>query len=487
MKGDTFLRMKKDEQQEQQIYIVDQDEESNTSSVSFLDFLRVLFGRKILLLIVTASLFALSTLAILLVNNSLSTYVATFDYNTQNFSNGTYLDGSHFDIRDSITLAKLNQYKNEHNELKKLNMEKVLDGNGIVSLTREIRYEENKEKQSEEDSNYIKIDEGYKIVLKNAHFSGTEARVLVEAIANDALVVSKSIADNSNYAQFLTFYEKSAIYDRQIDYLDQQYRLLDSKYNNLLTIYGDTTLSNGQKVSDARIALKDYFQSEAFVTEVKEEKKNNDKEEVVDKGQSILLASLKSELDINGYVKDYDGYSMQLEKQVDSLTREKNVTDAKKQELVNQRDALLNASGNLNTIEIAAYNDAIIELSNKVIDLNDQITLINLKINNKGREDIDDDYAKDLKAFDTKLQKCYTSLKEMTEEYQEIEKEVVDNKTVTYFKSNSVVEKENALKIYLFIPLALVGSFVVALFVNLCVDGKKLSAKYREQEAKAAK
>ena len=48
--------------------------------------------------------------------------------------------------------------------------------------------------------------------------------------------------------------------------------------------------------------------------------------------------------------------------------------------------------------------------------------------------------------------------------------------------TNSVVEQENALKIYLFIPLAFVGSFVVALFVNLCVDGKKLSAKYREKE-----
>ena len=63
-----------------------------------------------------------------------------------------------------------------------------------------------------------------------------------------------------------------------------------------------------------------------------------------------------------------------------------------------------------------------------------------------------------------------------------IEKEVVDNKTVVYFASNSVVEKENALNIYLFIPIALVGSFVIALFVNLCIDGKKLAAKYREKE-----
>lgn len=471
--------MKKIEQQEQQIYIVDQDEETSGSSVSFMDFLRVLFGRKILLAIVTVSLFAISTLAILLLNNQMSTYVGSFDYNTQNFSNGSYLDGSRFDIRDSITLEKLNQYKSEHNELKNLNMEKVHNGNGIVSLTHEVRYEENKEKQSEEDSNYIRIDDGYKIVLRNAYFSGTQARVLVEAIANDAVMTSKGIVENSNYSQYLTFYEKSSIYDRQIDYLNQQYRLLDSKYDTLLSLYGDATLNDGKRVSDARVALKEYFQSEIFVSTQVETKKNNDD---ADKGQSAFLASLKSELDHNGYVKDYTGYDTQLEKQVDSLTREKNVVDAKKQELVNQRDALLNGAGSLNTVEIAAYNDAIIELSNQVIDLNEQITLINLKINNKGREKTDPAYAADLKAFGEKLEKCYNSLKEMTEEYQTIEKEVVNNKTVVYFASNSVVEKENALKIYFLIPIALVGSFVVALFVNLCVDGKKLSAKYREKE-----
>ena len=483
MKGDTFLRMKKVEQTEQQIYIVDQDEETSASPVSFMDFLKVLFGRKVLLLIVTVSLFALSSLAILILNNQMSTYVGSFDYNTENFSNGSYLDGSRFDIRDFITLEKLNQYKAEHSELKKLNMEKIHAGNGIVSLTHEVRYEENKDKKSEDDSNYVRIDEGYKIVLRKAYLSGTEARVLTEAIAKEALAVSKNIVNNSNYSQYLSFYEKSTVYDRQIEFLDQQYRLLDSKYNTLLSLYGDVTLSSGQRVSDARTELKEYFQSEAYASiQADEAKKSNSKEEAVDKGASALLAALKSELDYNGYVKDYTGYSMQLEKQKDSLTREMNVASAKKQELVNQRDALINTAGNLNTLELTAYNDAIIELSNNIIDLNEQITLINLKISNKGRETTDPDFASDLNAFKEKLQKCYSSLKTMTEEYQAIEKEVVENKTVTYFENNSVIEKENALKIYLFIPLALVGSFVVALFVNLCVDGKKLSAKYREKE-----
>lgn len=476
--------MKKVEQTEQQIYIVDQDEETTASPVSFMDFLKVLFGRKILLLIVTVSLFALSSLAVLILNNQMSTYVGSFDYNTENFSNGSYLDGSRFDVRDLITVDKLNQYKSEHSELKNINMEKLHAGNGIVSLTHEVRYEENKNKTTEDDNNYIKVDEGYKIVLKKAYLSGTEARVLVEAIANETIAVSKNIVNNSDYSQFLSFYTKSNIYDRQIDYLDQQYRLLDSKYENLLTLYGDVTLSSGQKVSDARVALKEYFQSEGFASQKveKTDTKSASTEVEVDKGASALLTSLKSELDYNGYVKDYEAYSMQLEKQKDSLNREKNVSENKKQELINQRDALLTAAGNLNTLELAAYNDEIIKLSNRIIDIDEEIALIKLKLDNKGREATDPDYAKDLKAFKEKLQSCYSSLDNMTKEYQAIEKEVVENKSTAYYKSNSVVEKENALKIYFLIPIALVGSFVVALIVNLCIDGKKLSAKYREKE-----
>lgn len=461
--------MKKEEQQEQQIFIVDQDEETSPAAVSFMDFLKVLFGRKILLLIVTASLFVFSSLAILLVNNRASTYVGSFNYSVSNFSQGSYLDGSRFDIRDFITLEKLNKYKSEHKELENLNMEKIHLGNGIVSLTYETTYQENKNKKSADDNDYILAYEGYEIILKKGFLSGTEARVLTEAIAREALSVANDIADKADYSQLLSFYEKTSIYDRQIDYLNQQYQFLYNKYDSLIKVYGDVTLQSGLKISDARVALKEYFNADSFTGA-----KSDD--------QSAYLSLLKSELDYNGYVKDYENYSIQLEKQIDSLQREKNVADLKKQELISQRNTLLTASDSLNTVELTAYNEEIIKLSNRIIDIDEEIALVNLKLANKDREKTDADYASDLNLFKAKLQNCYTALTEMTASYQEIEKEVVKNNTVVYFKNNSVVEKQNAIKVYFFIPIALVGSFVVALIVNLCIDGKKLSAKYREKE-----
>lgn len=427
--------------------------------VSLGEVFGVMFGRKLLLLIITAALSLVSALAIIWYNGRTSTYVGLYDYYVSGLGNGTYIDGSRFDVRDLVTQAKLEQYKTEHEELKNLNMAEVYRNGVIKSIKYETLYKENPAKLNENDDDYVVDKKGYQIILQKKALTFEEAQVLTEAIAKEANIISQKIVANADYSQYLTLYNQSTIYENQIQYLEQQYHLIESKYDNLIAQYGDIVVENSMRLSDIKLQLREYFQNVSF-------------------------ASLKNELSYNGYVKDYTDYEMQIKKQIESLNREKVVNTNKKNELIAQRDALLNAAGSLYSVELTSYNDQIISLTNRIFDIDEEVDLLNIKLNNKTREDTDPEYAAELTEFKEKLQEHFETLVEMTENYTEIEKKVVKEYSIVYFDSNSIVEKENGISVVKFLIIAVIASFVVGVIVNLCLDGKKLTKKYKEEQEK---
>lgn len=432
------------------------DDEQDYTGITFFDVLGVLFGRKLLLLIVTASLFLASTIGILLYNKSKSTYVGFYEYYVSGLADGRYVDGSRFDVRDLITLEKLKQYQSEHEELAKLNVENVYYNGVIRSIEREITYREDKEKSTEENPVYVIAKDGYKIVLAKNAISAKEAKVLVKAIADEANIISQSIVDNADYSQFLTLYNQSNNYDQQLDYLSKQYEKIFNNYSNLIDQYGDVIVKDSLKLSDIRLQMQEYF-------------------------QKITFNSLKQELDFNGYVKDFNQYEMILLKQKEALSREKDVANLKKQELIAQRDALLGAAGQLQTLELSAYNEEIIELTNRIFDIDEEIAIIQLKLDNKNRTDAD--YLESKAEFEAKLSNHCAKLREFTNEYTNYEKEIVKKYSIVYFDSNAIVSSRDGINKFMYIGIAAVGSFVIALIVNLCLDGKKLSKKAKIEKS----
>ena len=421
--------------------------------VSFFEFMGVLFGRKLLLLIVTASLFVASSLGIYLYNRSVSTYEATFSYSVKGLAEGKYIDGSRFDIRDLIKVDKLEQYQEEHEELKGLKMNDVYR-NGIQSLTHEVTYLENK--SGIDDGNLVVDKDFYKLVFKSNGLTFTQAQVLAEAIAKEANVISYEIVNTADYTQQLKFYASTNAYDLQMEYLETQYKLLDDKYNNLITEYGDVSIGNGLKVSDAQAQLKNHFGKNGF-------------------------SDLKAELDLNGFTKKDELYKAQLEKRKESLEREKAVCENKRTALTDQVNALLAgaSAGAIQSIEIEKYNEQLIELTNRICDLEEQIALLKIKIDNFGKEDVDEEYKAKLVAFETKLNNYYDILLKETKYFSDHEKSVVDQYSSVYFDSNSIVVKKSNVNVVLLMVIALASSFIVGLIVNLALDGKKLSASYR--------
>lgn len=438
---------------------IDQELYEEEEGIRFSEFLSVLFGRKLLLLIVAVSTFLVASGAIFLMNGLTSTYEGLYNYYVASLADGAYIDGSRFDVRDLVTLNKLEKYKSENPELSKLNMEKVYYNGVIQSLRYEVFYKKNENKLNEEDDDYVVDKSGFYIVLTKRALSLTQAQTLTKAIANEANIISQQIVEEADYTQYLKLYTTSRIYENQIAYLEAQLDLISSKYDNLIRNYGDVVLSNGSRISDVNLQMLEHFQNVSF-------------------------SSLRSELASNGYVKDYTDYDIQIKKEIEALEREKNVDILKKQELINQRDALLSAAGSLYSVELAAYNEEIIDLSNRIFDIDEEISLLQLKLDNMHREDTDPDYAADLAGFNERLTDHFNSLKQMTEEYSNIEKEAVKKYSIVYFDKNSIVESKNGIKILMFLAIAAGASVVVGLVVNLCVDGKKLTKKYRDEMAK---
>ena len=434
----------------------EQDFYEEEQGITFGEVMGVLFGRKVLLLIVTLSVFIVACAGILLYNARKSTYEGLYDYYVVGLSEGVYVDESRFDVRDLITLDKLNQYKSENEELANVDMDVIYNKSVIKSLRYETIYRKNEAKMNDSDNDYVVDKKGFKIVLKKRYLSLAEAQALTRAIANEANVITEKKIENADYTQYLSLYDQSIIYDNQIIYLEGQYNLIASKYLTLIENYGDVLLENGKKLSDVRLLLQEYFQNVSF-------------------------DALRVEMSLNGYVKDYTIYEIQIQKQIDSLIRERDVDAKKKDELINQRDALLTAAGSLYSVELSAYNEEIIKLSNRIFDIDEEVDLLTQKLNNKNREDNDEVYKQELETFKENLTKHYNELVRLTEEYTEIEEEVVKRYAIVYFDSNNIVDVKDGINKKMFLAIAAVGSFFAGIIVNLCVDGKKLTKKYREE------
>ena len=263
--------------------------------------------------------------ALFVLNNSKATFEGTYNYNVSCFENGSYIDGSRFDVRDLVSLEKLEKYKSENPKLAKVNMEKAYYDGAIESIEQVITYRPNEKKVKDTDPDQV-IDQSYfRIVLRKKALSFSQAQALTRAIANEANSVNKAIVENADNKLFLRLYDSADDFASQISYLESQYKLIIRKYDNLIANYGDLTLSDSSTLSGK-------------LTEIKETFKDNEL------NVGGVFVNLNNELSANGYVKNYAVEKQTIENQKLVLQQEKKVNIDKKNELINQRDALLAAT-----------------------------------------------------------------------------------------------------------------------------------------------
>lgn len=423
--------------------------ENQEDGISLGQLFKVMFGRKILLAIITVVIFIIGTLVFKFgYNDSQKYYQAQFDYTIQGINDGQYLDGSSFDYRDLISLENLKAIQESNQEeYGSVDVEAMYENNDIY-IKHQVEYLVINDTETE-----VVTDEYYVIYAKESYFkSSTQAKNFISDVASQPLAKTLELVNDMIYTNNLTMFDQATIYESQVNYLQSQLSFLTDKYNTLMNYYGNTTLSNGVTISTLLSEINIYF-------------------------ENYSLSVLNDEIKLNGYVKEDTMYQSQLKTELDALNKELELNGKKLTALEAQRNALIKAAteGNsgLQNLDLTSYNEQIVTLTLRNQDITYEIEVINKKletINNRSNSS----------SFETKLKDYREKLEEFTKTYQDTEKVVVANYAKVNFAANSKVVANGGYNMLLIAIVFLVLGGIVGCVVNLCLDGKKLSANYVE-------
>lgn len=424
-------------------------EEKYEEGLDLLTLIKVAFGRKILLAIITVVITIIGVLGIeFLYSKPSKTYVSSFEYSLPGINDGRYIDGSNFNYRTLISLDNLTNIKNSNDEFKNIDIKNMYNNNDI-----QISY-------TYFDSNNEPLAEPYyTITIKQKYFnSATQAADFIQNIAGYPIEKTLDIVKNTKYDYNLSSYDSALTYEGQIEYLDSQIKLLNDKYLTLITDYGDLYI-NDEQISAHQANLTLYFV-------------NNP------------LSLLSNELEINGYVKDYGITLPQLKTQQNYLLeeRERNV---KLLEIYNGtydeagnliKPGLINQiiSSSTGIVDISNYTAEVAKLTNRNSEIDKELLTLEKKITAA------EDETPTPKGFIDELNAAKLALDDFTDEYVELEQVVYSEYNQVFFMNKAIVESNGGISIIISLVLSLVIGLVCGCAVNLIIDRKKLSAKHSQ-------
>ena len=145
-------------EQQENIYVEEQ-------GVSFLDVVKVLFGRPLLLLIITLGVTFAGSAGAYLYNSFTKSYESRFHFSETelNGDESTNLNDTKFEIRNYFDLDSILSYKENDESLAKLNVEKAIENNGVEELKWDVIEEFNR------DTNVSRIlKEDYRVLFKKS-------------------------------------------------------------------------------------------------------------------------------------------------------------------------------------------------------------------------------------------------------------------------------------------------------------------------------
>lgn len=321
-----------------------------------------------------------------------------------------------------------------------------------MTITEEITV--NKADDEKEETEYIISH--YTLTFAAKYFPDyNTAKSFITDLINYPIVKSNSMVSEIVFDENLTLFDSSNIYATQINYLTNQKNMILAGYESLISTYGDLVI-DGKKMSSRVSELNLYFD-------------NNQ------------LAMLSDEVQQNGYIKDLDGYRNTLETQKYNLTLELKSNQAKLDQLIDDRNSLIEkatTTSSLQTLDLSTYNNAIITLTQRNVDINQEIEVIDRYLNSS------ETYTPELKAnFEARLAIFRTKLAELTTDYKNCYLKAIENYNV-YYNDASKVVGTGGLSITVSFALSVLAGLVVACIVNLCVDHKMLSKEYLQNKKK---
>lgn len=424
---------------------------------------KAMFFNKIRFLIVSIATFVVLLLGILVVYNpGKRTYVAKFKYSDINIANGHYSNGKTFSILDLIDLMQDVKEANPE-KYEKVDVDNIVAKNG-VTITEDITVKKTDSTDSAKDAQEY-ITSHYTLTCNAKLFPNYSiAKSFMTDLISYPVAKSNSLASSIVFDENLKLFDSSNIYSTQINYLSSQKDYILEGYNSLIESYGDVSYNNvnlSSKIKEIEL----FFE-------------NN------------KLELLSDEITKNGYVKDLSAYQNNLETQRYNLVLESQYNDKKLNELKTQRDALIEKASkdsSLQTLDLSTYNDSIITLTQRNIDIEKEVEILDKYLESssptKADGSVNENYydAEKRTAFENKLNQFRTQLENYTAEYKACYLDCIQDYKI-YYNDAAKVVTEGGLSTISTLVISVLAGFVLACIVNLIADRKILSKEYIEEE-----
>ena len=460
---------------EQQDYIKTQE-----YGITFGDILNAIFCKKIIFIAIIAIVTLVGTLCLRFAyDKSRQVYTTRFNLNAIDLEEGTYVDGSKFDYREIISLSNLNKAKASDEKFEDIDAEKIVQS-GAISISFNVVYDQdvlNAEKKA------VVKDQYYEIKINRSAIGNEKlAREYVDALVNIPIKENAAKNQAADYTSNLVSYDASNRYDAQIEHLLAQLDMINEGYETLIENYGNV-VSNGNNLTGYSKKAQTYFNEYAF-------------------------ANLQGELNQYGYIKDYEQngriYYIAIINDIDQYK----VGKLKLDQLIAQRDEVLNKYAQMGgTIENTGLDAIYVQIADLSTELEDykQNIRINLRrlASKYERSALETEFAEALTILDmTDATKIYTDIEkgnetefkanlalfreklgEFTEEYKTVSNDVVSTYSSVYYKDSSVIVVSGGLGTIKDLLISLAAGFFIACIVNLILGRERLSFEYRMRRA----
>lgn len=401
----------------------------------------VIIYNKLRLLITTLICFVLICLVVVLgYNRNANTYTIKYNYDDGFLENGIYCNGTNFDLSD--VYYYLEPVKSSSTEYNNINVEKLQKNNDITIV-----------KTNETNSNDEIIDTYYEISAKAKYFDSKEqATSFLTDIIKYGIVYSISLMDYSDLNVNLTSANEATTYELEIEYLQKQKELIISSYNTLIDTYGDLAYEDesGKKVKlSTRI------------------------EQIMLYFENHKLSTMQYELEKNGFVKN-DNNQKYYSSLKYELTQEYESNGLKLKQLKEQREDLITKAtegGTLQSLDLSTYNDQIISLTLRNVDIEKELEIIEKYLNNNSSSISDAQ-----KQFDERLTSVYEMLISFTDEYIYYNDKCINDYKIVY-KTASKVEENGGFSIIIIALLGAIVGVCAGACVNLIVDRDRFKLK----------
>ena len=449
-------------------------------SITFGDVMNTLFCKKILMLIIVAIVTLVGTLSLQFAyDKAHQIYTTRFNLNAIDLEEGVYIDGSKFDYREMISLTNLNKAKATDEKFESIDTEGIVQS-GAISISFNVVYDQevlNAEKKA------VVKDQYYEIKINRSAIGNEKlAREFVDTLVNIPIKENASKNQAADYTSNLVSYDASNRYDAQIEHLLAQLDMINEGYETLIENYGNV-VSNGNNLTGYSKKAQTYFNEYAF-------------------------ANLQGELNQYGYIKDYEQngriYYIAIINDIDQYK----VGKLKLDQLIAQRDEVLNKYAQMGgTIENTGLDAIYVQIADLSTELEDykQNIRINLRrlASKYERSALETEFAEALTILDmTDATKIYADIEkgnetefkanlalfreklgEFTEEYKTVSNDVVSTYSSVYYKDSSVIVVSGGLGTVKDLCISLAAGFFIACIVNLILGRERLSFEYRMRRA----